>query len=214
MQAVRVLPAHVPARGRPYRRPLPYPRWIDREGATQVAGHAATVAGSRSFGTPSSGTRGGVSGFGTFSRRASKGQALGCVSHCGSAPPVLSGWLWSQVTSTTRRGRPSGCWWLGCLYWSSSAVPLWIRYGGAEQGPLPYIPENPAAISSAARRSRLRPETSPSGDSLLCENFGVLVGAKVPKPGHTTTAQFVGSEHTATIKIRVRDDGVVIARCP
>jgi hypothetical protein len=52
------------------------------------------------------------------------------------------------------------------------------------------------------------------GDSVLCENFGVLVGARVPKSGHTTHAHFVGSEHTASIEIRRREDGVVIARCP
>ena len=95
-----------------------------------------------------------------------------------------------------------------------AGVPLWIRYGGAEQGPLPYIPENPAAIIFGGQKIAFASGDLAIGDSLLCENFGVLVGAKVPKPGHTTTAQFVGSEHTATIKIHVREDGVVIARCP
>jgi hypothetical protein len=95
-----------------------------------------------------------------------------------------------------------------------SWVPLWVLYGGAEQGPLPYIPENPAGIIFGGQKIAFAAGDLAAGDSLLCENFGVLVGAKVPKPGHTTTAQFVGSEHTATIKIRVRDDGAVIARCP
>jgi hypothetical protein len=92
-------------------------------------------------------------------------------------------------------------------------VPLWI-VRGAKQGPLPYIPANPAAIVFGGQKIAFKAGDLAVGDSLLCENFGVLVGAKVPKPGHTTHAQFVGSEHTATIKIHMRDDGVVIARCP
>lgn len=92
-------------------------------------------------------------------------------------------------------------------------VPLWVRYGGAKQGPLPNIPENPAAMIFGGQKIAFKAGDLAVGDNLLCEHYGVLVGAKVPKPGHTTTAQFVGSEHTATIKIHVRDDGVVIARC-
>jgi hypothetical protein len=103
---------------------------------------------------------------------------------------------------------------VGLLVLVFVAVPLWIRYWGAEQGPLPYIPANPAATIFGGQKIAFAAGDLAAGDSLLCENFGVLVGAKVPKPGHTTTAQFVGSEHTATIKIRVRDDGPVIARCP
>ena len=93
------------------------------------------------------------------------------------------------------------------------AVPLWIRYGGAKQGPLPYIPEGPAATIFGGQKIAFKAKDLAAGDSLLCNNYGVLVGARVPKPGHTTTAQFVGSEHTATITVHVRDDGVVIARC-
>ncbi len=103
---------------------------------------------------------------------------------------------------------------VGLLVLVFVAVPLWIRYWGAEQGSLPYIPENPAATIFGGQKIAFAAGDLAAGDSLLCENFGVLVGAKVPKPGHTTTAQFVGSEHTATIKIRARDDGAVIARCP
>jgi hypothetical protein len=51
------------------------------------------------------------------------------------------------------------------------------------------------------------------GDGLLCENHGVLVGAYVPKPGHTVRNQLVGSQGTATMVIHTRPDGVVIARC-
>ncbi len=94
-----------------------------------------------------------------------------------------------------------------------AGVPLWIRYGGAEQGPLPYIPSNPAAIIFGGQKIAFKTGDLAVGDSLLCEHFGALVGAKVPKPGQTTHAQFVGSEHTASIKIHTRPDGVVIARC-
>ena len=103
---------------------------------------------------------------------------------------------------------------LGLLALLFAGVPLWIRYGGAEQGPLPYIPANPAAIVFGGQKIAFKAGDLSVGDSLLCENFGVLVGAKVPKPGHRLTAQFVGSEHTATITIRTLNDGVVIARCP
>ena len=93
------------------------------------------------------------------------------------------------------------------------AVPLWIRYGGAKEGPLPYIPSNPAATIFSGQKIAFAAGDLAAGDPLLCENHGVLVGANVPKAGRTTKAQFVSSEWTATIKIHVRDDGVVIARC-
>ena len=102
---------------------------------------------------------------------------------------------------------------VGLLVLAFAGLPLWIRYGGAEQGPLPYIPANPAATIFGGQKIAFKAGDLAAGDSLLCENFGVLVGAKVPKPGHTTHAQFVGSEHAASFTIRTRDDGVVIARC-
>ena len=120
-----------------------------------------------------------------------------------------------MVASEVHRSEGKSVWLLvGLLALLFAGVPLWIRYGGPEQGPLPYIPENPAAIVFGGQKIAFKAGDLATGDSLLCENFGVLVGAKVPKPGHTTHAQFVGSEHTASINIHVRDDGIVIARCP
>jgi hypothetical protein len=93
------------------------------------------------------------------------------------------------------------------------AVPLWIRYGGSKAGPLPYIPDSPTATLGGGQKITFAAGDLAAGDSLLCQSQGVLVGAFVPKPGHTTSASFVGTGHTTTIQIRVRDDGVVIARC-
>jgi hypothetical protein len=93
------------------------------------------------------------------------------------------------------------------------ALPLWIRFGGTTPGPLPPIPENPSVVMSAGQKIAFAAGDLAVGDSLLCENQGVLVGAWVPKPGHTAHSQFVGSGGTATISIQTRRDGVVIARC-
>jgi hypothetical protein len=80
------------------------------------------------------------------------------------------------------------------------AVPVWIRYGGAKQGPLPYIPWNPAVTFGSGEKIAFAASDLAVGDGVLCENHGVLVGAPVPKLGQTTVAQFVGSDWTATIK--------------
>jgi nitric oxide reductase large subunit len=93
------------------------------------------------------------------------------------------------------------------------ALVVWIRLGGTTPGPLPPIPENPSAVLSAGQRIVFAAGDLSAGDSLLCENQGVLVGAWVPKPGHTARAQLVGSQETAAIVIRTRPDGVVVARC-
>jgi hypothetical protein len=93
------------------------------------------------------------------------------------------------------------------------ALALWIRFGGTAPGPLPPIPENPSAVLGAGQKIAFAAGDLAVGDSLLCENQGVLVGAWVPKPGHTAHAQLVASEATATIAIHTRRDGVVIARC-
>lgn len=92
-------------------------------------------------------------------------------------------------------------------------TPLWIRYGGAEQGSLPYIPQNPRVAMGSGQKFSFAAGDLAIGDSILCSNHGVLVGARVPKPGHTTVAQFTGSEWTATIKVHMASDGVVVARC-
>ncbi len=102
---------------------------------------------------------------------------------------------------------------VGLLVLVFVGVPLWIRYGGSKQGPLPYIPQNPRVAMGSGQKFSFAAGDLAVGDSMLCSNHGVLVGARVPKPGHTTVAQFVGSEWTATIKIHVRRHGVVIARC-
>lgn len=102
---------------------------------------------------------------------------------------------------------------VGLLVLVFVGVPLWIGYGGAKQGPLPYIPDNPASTIFGGQKIAFKAGDLAVGDSLLCEHFGVLVGARVPKPAHTTHAQFVGSEHAGSIKIHMRGDGVVIARC-
>ena len=93
------------------------------------------------------------------------------------------------------------------------AVPLWVRFGGSTPPPLPPIPQSPVAVLSAGQKIAFAAGDLAVGDGLLCENQGVLVGAYVPKPGHTARNQLVGSQTTAAIEIRTRSDGVVIARC-
>ena len=93
------------------------------------------------------------------------------------------------------------------------ALPLWIRFGGSTPPPLPPIPQSPVAVLSAGQKIAFAAGDLAVGDGLLCENQGMLVGAYVPKPGHTTRNQLVGSQGTATIVVRARSDGVVIARC-
>ena len=102
---------------------------------------------------------------------------------------------------------------VGLLVLVFVGTPLWIRYGGAKQGSVPYIPPDPRFVMAAGRKIAFTTGDLAAGDILLCQNQGVLIGARVPKSGHTTQAQFVGSEHTATIKVHMRADGVVIAHC-
>jgi hypothetical protein len=91
--------------------------------------------------------------------------------------------------------------------------PLWIRYGGSSPGPLPPMPANPVAVLQSGQKIAFAAGDLTTGAGLLCENNGVRVGAWVPKPGHTTHSQFVGSEWTASFRIHMRTDGAVIARC-
>ena len=102
---------------------------------------------------------------------------------------------------------------IGLLALAFAFVPLWIRYGGSTPGPLPPIPANPAAVLESGQKIAFAAGDLSTGSGLLCENRGVRVGAWVPKPGHTTTSQFVGSEWTASIRIHARTDGAVIVRC-
>jgi hypothetical protein len=92
-------------------------------------------------------------------------------------------------------------------------VPLWVRFGGSSPGPLPPIPANPAAVLESGQKIAFAAGDLSTGSGLLCENRGVRVGAWVPRPGHTTTSQFVGSEWTASIRIHARTDGAVIVHC-
>src|ERR1022692_1461754 len=80
-------------------------------------------------------------------------------------------------------------------------VPLWIRYGGSKVGPLPFIPENPVATLGGGEKIAFAAGDLAVGDALMCDTHGVLVGAKVPKAGRTTRAQFVGTDYTASISI-------------
>jgi hypothetical protein len=48
---------------------------------------------------------------------------------------------------------------------------------------------------------------------LLCKNKVVRVGGWVPRPGHTISAQVVGPEWTASMKMHRRTDGDAIVRC-
>lgn len=93
------------------------------------------------------------------------------------------------------------------------ALPLFIRYGGADPGPLAPIPEDPVAVLEGGQKVAFAAGDLTVGDGLLCQSQGLNVGAWVPKPGHTTRAHVVGPFYTASIQIRTRDDGVVIARC-
>ena len=94
-----------------------------------------------------------------------------------------------------------------------AAPPLWVRYGGSSPGPLPPMPDNPAAVLQSGEKIAFAAGDLTPGAGLLCENKGVRVGAWVPKPGHTTRSQFVGSEWTASFRIHTRTEGAVIARC-
>jgi hypothetical protein len=113
----------------------------------------------------------------------------------------------------TREGKAVSFVAVGLMVLVFVAVPLWIRYGGSKVGALPFIPESPLATLGGGEKIAFAARDLAVGDALLCDTHGVLVGARVPEPGHTTRAQFVGTNYTATISVHVRDDGVVIARC-
>jgi len=91
--------------------------------------------------------------------------------------------------------------------------PLWIRYGGSAPGRLPPTPADPVAVLEEGQKIAFAAGDLVTGDGLLCENQEVRVGAWVPEPDHTTHAQLVGSEWTASIRIHTRSDGAVIVHC-
>ncbi len=102
---------------------------------------------------------------------------------------------------------------VGLIAFAFAFPPLWIRYGGSSPGPLPPIPANPAAVLESGEKIAFAAGDLGTGTGLLCENQGVRVGGWVPRPGHTTYSQFVGSEWTASIRIHARTDGAVIVHC-
>ena len=113
-----------------------------------------------------------------------------------------------------RRSEAKTVWLLvGLLVLVFVVVPLWIRYGGSSGKPLPPMPENPVATLQSGEKIAWAAGDLSVGDGIVCETHGTRVGAWVPKPGHKTVEQFAGSDWTSTISIRVKDDGVVIARC-
>ena len=92
-------------------------------------------------------------------------------------------------------------------------TPLWIRFGGKDPGPLAPIPENPVLMLQSGQKFSFAAGDLKVGTGLVCEHNGVVTGAWVPRPGHTTSAHLTGLYDTASISIHVRRDGVVIARC-
>ena len=95
------------------------------------------------------------------------------------------------------------------------AVPLWTLFGGTAPKTLQPTPAKPVATLEAGQKIAFAPGDLVVGDGLICESGGMTVGAWVPKPGHATHAQQVNADATkvATIGIRTKDDGTVIARC-
>ena len=93
------------------------------------------------------------------------------------------------------------------------AVPFWAVLGGAAAAPLPPTPANPVAVLEKPGKVAFAPGDLAVGDGLVCESSGLRVGAWVPKPRHTTHAQIVGSNWSASIRVRTRDDGSVIVHC-
>jgi hypothetical protein len=95
------------------------------------------------------------------------------------------------------------------------AVPLWTLFGGVAPKTLRPTPAKPVATLAAGQKIAFAPGDLIVGDGLLCESAGMSVGAWVPNPGHSTHSRQVNADATrvATIVIRTRDDGTVIARC-
>jgi len=93
------------------------------------------------------------------------------------------------------------------------ATPAWVRYGGSASAALPPTPANPAVVLENGQKIAFAAGDLAVGDGVLCESGGLRVGAWVPRPRHTTSAQLVGSNWTASISVRARDDGSVIASC-
>jgi hypothetical protein len=104
---------------------------------------------------------------------------------------------------------------VGLLVLVFLAVPLWTMFGGAAPAALRPTPAKPVATLEAGQKIAFAPGDLVVGDGLICESRGLSVGAWVPRPGHTTRSQQVNANATwtASIVIRTRSDGSVIARC-
>jgi hypothetical protein len=113
--------------------------------------------------------------------------------------------------------RPSEGWpaWLlvGVVALVFLLVPLWIRYAGHATMTLPSVPLHPAVVLQGGERISFAPGDLATGDGILCQSFGLQVGAWVPKPGLSTASSLAGPASTASIHVRTRPNGVVIARC-
>ena len=72
------------------------------------------------------------------------------------------------------------------------------------------LPEDPVAVLTQQRRVVYAAGALRTGDAIWCDDHGVQVGARVGRPGTTSTAS-AGS--AATISIRARADGSVVASC-
>ena len=103
----------------------------------------------------------------------------------------------------------------GLLVLAFLAVPLWTLFGGTAPRTLRPTPAKPVATLEAGQKIAFASGDLVVGDGLICESGGMSVGAWVPNPGHTTHSRQVNADATrvATIVIRTRDDGTVIARC-
>ena len=119
--------------------------------------------------------------------------------------------------SSTDVQRHSEGWpaWLlvGAVALAFLVVPLWIRYAGHATTTLPSVPLHPAVVLQSGQRISFAPGDLVTGDGILCQSFGLQIGAWVPKPGLSTAATLPGPASTASIHVRTRPDGVVIARC-
>ena len=117
-------------------------------------------------------------------------------------------------TDVQRRSEGWPAWLLvGAVALTFLAVPLWIRFAGSPDTTLPTVPLHPAVVLQSGQRISFAPGDLVTGDGILCQSFGLQIGAWVPKPGLSTTAALPGPAWTASVHVRTKPDGVVIARC-
>jgi len=102
---------------------------------------------------------------------------------------------------------------VGAVALAFLVVPLWIRFAGHATTTLPSVPLHPAAVLQGGQRISFAAGDLVTGDGILCQSNGLQVGAWVPKRGVSTAATLPGPAWTASIHVRTKPDGVVIARC-